>query len=926
MMKLKYVGFVEVNVKNTNLLSTKYNLPPLSSQLITRPRLNKKMDEGLRQDCLLTLVSAPAGYGKTTAVREWIHHLKKKSDTKAEVGYPKDFAWLTLERSDNDFGRFLAYLLAALRTINPDIGRGILASLQTPKPPNVEMLATWLINDLAELPGRFVFVLDDYHLITAQPIEDFLTFLVEHQPTQMCLVIASRADPALPLARLRARGQITELRQDELRFTLPEVEDFLKNVIAIELSQQELATLEERTEGWIAGLQLTSLSMRNLSDLPSFIRAFSGGNVHIADFLTGEVLNQQPDPIKTFLLKTSILDQLSAPLCEAVTGTTMAQDHLEKLMEENMFLVPLDQQREWFRYHALFADLLQKHLRLAHPEIVEGLHLRASQWYSSQNMFAQSIEHALEGKGYDQAAELIKLLGADLMKRGEANTLLRWLEALPVDTRLAHPLLLVYYGLVLLLCGKPPEVAKSALDEIVSTGKVEAQGELETFEGLMAMMRGDVTEAIQFSEKALKTLAPGKSFFRSLAADSLGMAYILQGDSFAATKAFQKTVEISELSGNVMMTLGALSNLAGLLVLQGQLHAAADAYQRVIDLAAERLGQRAPLTGKAFLGLGMLAREWNDLEGALRYYEKAIEMFKSSVEIGLPVVYLSAAMVKLNQRDHPAVKEFIDLALQFSQASTSTTLDDKLTEETQVRFWVIQGKLDLAQEWLQSKSYLDPSFLDPIRQVSPGAISMAIAQQNIYLTLARFYLAKKQPDHALEILEPLLKIFNEKGYFRRVIEVLTLKALALEKQKQSESALQVLNQALTLAKPEGYLRTFIDEGEPMAQLLYSAATQGMHPTYIGSLLAAYSEEDSKVSILGRSTESSENLIEPLSQRELEVLNLLAEGLSNQEISSKLHISISTVKGHTSQIYGKLNVHNRTQAVARARSLGLFPFI
>ncbi len=917
-------------MKNTTLLSTKFNLPPLSGQLIARPRLMKKMDGGLRQDYLLTLVSAPAGYGKTTVVREWIQYLEnfpaEEKSTKKDWEHPKKFAWLALEQSDNDLGRFLAYLLAALRKIEPEIGRGILETLQTPKPPSAEILATWLINDLAELTDRFIIVLDDYHLISSQPIEDFLTFLIEHQPAQMCLVIASRADPALPLSRMRARGQLNEVRQEDLRFTLPEVENFLKNVIGIDLSQEELSILEDRTEVWIAGLQLTALSLRNISDIPTFIRAFSGGNMHIADFLTGEVLDQQPDPIKTFLLKTSILDRLSAPLCQAVSGSTTAQDTLEKLMEQNMFLVPLDQQREWYRYHALFADLMRKRLHQASPEIVDGLHLKASQWYRSQDILAEAIEHALKGKGFNQAAELIKQISEDLMKRGEAGTLLRWLEALPTDTRMSHPVLLVYYGLVLLLSGKPPGEAKSALAEIVSSGEVEAQGELETFEGLMALMRGDVGEAIRLSENALKTLAPEKSFFRSLTADSLGMAYTLQGDSSAATDAFQKAVAISEQSGNLMMTLGALSNLAGLLVLQGKLRAAGDAYQRVINLAAEQLGQRAQLTGKAYLGLGMLAREWNDLEGALQYYDQATELFKSSVEIGLPIVYLSIAMVKFNQRDERAAQEFIDLALQYSHASTSTMLDDKLTEETQARFWVIQGKLDLAQEWLQSKGYFEPSFLDTVRQADQRAVSLVLSQQNNYLNLARFYLAKNQPDRALDILDPLLGIFNQKGHFRRVIEVLTMKAMALKQQDQIDFALQALDQALSLAEPEGYQRTFIDEGEPMAQLLYTAAAEGMHPTYVGRILAAFAKEDSQKLTLRRSPEASENLIEPLSQRELEVLNLLAEGLSNQEISAKLHISISTVKGHTSQIYGKLNVNNRTQAVARARSLGLLPFI
>lgn len=912
------------------LLSTKLNIPPLSDQLIVRSRLMEKMDEGLRQDCLLTLVSAPAGYGKTTVVSEWIHHIKKfqigEDNPPKEWGHPKEVAWLTLEQSDNDMSRFMAYLLRALRKIEPKIGSGILESLQTPKPASVEMLATWLINDLAELPDRFILVLDDYHLISAQPIEKFLTFLIDHHPAQMCMVIASRADPSLPLARLRARGQLTELRQDELCFTLPEVEIFLRSVMGLNLTSEQLVTLENRTEGWIAGLQLAALSMRKTPDIPAFIQTFSGGDMHIADFLTDEVLNQQPEAIKTFLLQTSILDRFSASLCEAVSGQVGAEETLKELREENMFLVPLDQQREWYRYHALFADLLRKRLCQTHADMMDGLHLRASQWYNRNDMLAQAIEHALEGKGFDQAAELINKIGEDLMKRGEAKTLLRWLETLPTDTRFSYPILLVYYGLVLLLCGKSPDVAKSELEEIVSSSEFESHGELEIFEGLMALMRGDATEAIRLSENALKYLAPEKLFFRSLAADSLGMAYVLHGDTIAASEAFQKVVEISDQSDNVMMALGALSNLAGLLVLQGKLRAAAGAYQRVIKVAAEQLGKRSQLTGKAFLGLGMLAREWNDLEGALRYYDIATEMFTASEEIGLPVVYLSIAMVKLNQGDEEAAQDFIDRAHQYSRASTSTTLDDRLTEETQARFWIAQSKLDLAHEWMQSKGFFEPSVLEILNQVEQRAVSIVLAQQNNYLILARLYLAKKQPDLALKILEPIQKIFYEKGHIRRVIEVLTLKALALKQQEQIDSAFQMLDQALSLAKPEDYRRTFIDEGEPMMQLLYVAATKGMHPTYIGSLLVAFSEEKSKISDKGRSLDSSENLIEPLSQRELEVLNLLAKGLSNQEIGSRLHISISTVKGHTSQIYGKLNVNNRTQAVSRARSLGLISFI
>ena len=931
MMNMETISLDQVRLVTTKLLSTKFNLPSLSNQSIARPRLMEKMDGGLRQGSLLTLVCAPAGYGKTTLVCEWIQHIKDiqegEKPSSSEVRFPRQYTWLTLDQSDNDLGRFLAYFVAALQQIHSRAGEGVVESLQTPRPPNPHTLATWLINDLADLPHRFILVLDDFHLISAQSILDFLSFFIDHQPDQICLVIVSRGDPDLPLARMRARGQMIELRQEELSFTLQEVDLFLKKTLSFNLTENQSATLADRTEGWIAGLQLAALSMRNMADISSFIENFSGGNMHIADFLTDEVLGQQAAAVQTFLLRTSILRQLSAPLCGVVSGDDSSQEILDKLMEENLFLIPLDPDREWYRYHELFADLLRKRLHQKHPELIAELHHRASKWYQENEMFDHATEHALAGKDFEQAAELITWLGESLMKRGEFNTLLRWIEALPREVRLSHPILQVYNGLGLFMCGKPPDSAEIEMEDIHSPNELaNIEGELDSFKGVQALMRGDFLESIRLSGNALQSLALDKTFFRSLAADSLGMAYTLQGDSQAATKAFQQVVHMSEQSDNVMMAIGALSNLAGLLVLQGKLREAADAYQRVIKIAAERLGNRSQLTGKALLGLGLLAREWNDLEGALTYYEDAAEMFSSSVEIGLPIVYLSLAMVKQNQGDDIAAQEFLDQAYQFSQASTSTLLDDKLTEETQARFWITQGKSELAQEWLRSKGYLEPSFTDRLQPGDQRNISKVLTDQNVFLTLARLYLSEAQPDRALEIIEPMLEIYNEKGHIRRVIEILGLKALALQQQENTHAALHVLNQALTLAKPEGYRRTFLDEGESMAQLLYAAAAEGMHPTYTGSLLAAFSEEAPKTDPSAQVLDASEKLVEPLSQRELEVLGLIAEGLSNQEISQRLHITLSTVKGHTTQIYGKLNVNNRVQAVARARSLGLIPII
>lgn len=914
-----------------SLLSTKFNIPPRSERLVARPRLLQRMHEGLRQDCLLTLICAPAGYGKTTLVNDWLHYLKAGQPGEitqpAALDWPKKIAWLTLDAGDDDLGRFLAYLVAALQPFQAEIGQGILETIQTTRPPAAQTLATWLINDLATIPDRFVLVLDDYHLVSAQPIHDLLAYMIEHQPPQMCMIIATRADPPLPLARLRARGQLVELRQEDLCFTGPETQMYLQTVMGLKLTSEQLTTLENRTEGWVAGLQLAALSMRNIEDIPTFISAFSGGNVHIADFLADEVLSQQPPAVKTFLLQTSILDRLSAPICEAVTRQPQAQEILQKLKEENLFLIPLDHQQEWFRYHALFADLLRKRLHQTQAKMVGEYHCRASHWYQENELPEQAIEHALAGCDYSLAAGLVEKVGETILKRGEAQTLLRWLEALPDDEKQSRPMLFVFYGLVLIVCGQPPDQALLPLENIISTGNVdEIVGELSTFQGLLAMMQGKIPQAIQLTEKALQHLAPQRTFFRSLAADNLGMAYILLGDSAAAAKAFEQAVEIAEQSDNLMLALGALSNLAGLLVLQGKLRAAAKSYDRIIDLAEERLGNRSQQTGKAQLGLGMLAREWNDLEGALHYYEEAAEMFRHSVEIGLPIVYLSMAMVKLNQGDSEAMQAYLDRARQYSHATTTTKLDDKLTEETQARIWALQGKTDLLEEWLKLQGYLSPEKMAELTSTDPRTAAKILADQNIYLTLARFYLTVKQPAQAQKVLDPLLDLFMEKGHGRRVIEILALKALALKGQGQLDAAMQVLDQVLALAEPEGYQRTFLDEGEPMAQLLYQAASRGIYPAYIGKLLAAFSHAVPSISNEVREIPLEDQLIEPLSERELEVLVLIAGGLSNQEIAARLHISLSTVKSHASQIYSKLNVSNRTQAVARARSLGLIPFI
>jgi len=906
------------------LLSTKLIVPPASCTLVSRPHLLRRLDEGLQPRKVLSLVCAPAGYGKTTLVAEWVKTLtpypsggplgSSTNPVGLATAQVVQTAWLTLDAGDDDLARFLTYLTAALQPLKPGAGNGMLALLQAPRPAPPRVLATLLINDLAEIPGRFAVVLDDYHAVSSQPIHDFLGLLIEHAMAGMRLVIVSRADPPLPLARLRARGQLTELRLADLRFTFDEAARFLSDVAQVELTSEQLATLETRSEGWIAGLQLAALSMRGLEDVSGFIQAFSGGHEHIADYLTEEVLSRQPEAVKAFLLQTSILDRLSGPLCAAVTRQGRAGDTLEKLREENLFLVPLDYQQEWYRYHALFADLLRKRLHQAEGLAVRELHRRASQWYRENGWIGPAVEHALAAQHYAEAANLIEQAAEAALTRGEAATVSRWLEALPAAEKDSRPLLWAFHGLARLLSGQPPGTLKPHVQGIATGAPAQAvQGEIATLQALYAVLDGNTAEAARWSQGALQQLPSGRPFFRCIAADALGMARTLSGDTAAAVTAFRQAVDVAAQAGILMLELLAQSNLAGLLFLRGQLRAAATTYQQVVDSATSRLGKRSPLIGKALLGLGELAREWNDLDGALRYFHAAAEMLGEFVDIGVPIAYLFVARAMSARGDWSGAMEHLEKALQLARESQSTALDDRMADNLQARFWIERGELTLAAEWAQARGLLER----PVpQQAAPGEL-----EQSDHATVARLFMAQGRPAQALGILDPLLETSERAGKMRRVIGIQALKALALQECGQTDQALQMLGKALLLAEPEGYVRTFVDEGQPMARLLYLALERGYSPTYASRLLQAFSGEMPQAPEAMRGT-AGENLVEPLSQREREVLALIAAGLSNREIAARLHITLSTVKGHTANIYGKLGVTSRIQAVSRARTLGL----
>ena len=901
----------------TTLLETKLYVPKPRRSLVVRRRLLDRLDRGAESK--LTLVSAPAGFGKSTLVAEWLSVTPTGERTAA---------WLSLDQADNQPGSFWTYLVGALRTVAPAVGASTLSLLQGPQAPPIESVLATLLNELGAVPHDIVLVLDDYHVIDGREIHDGMAFLLDHLSPQLHVVIATRADPPLPLARMRGRGELTEIRAADLRFTPDEAAAYLNGAMGLDLAAGDVAALEGRTEGWIAALQLAALSIQGRDDAAGFIAGFSGDDRYIVDYLVEEVLHRQPESVRSFLLQTSILSLLSGPLCDAVTGGDGGKAMLEALDRKNLFLVPLDDRRRWYRYHHLFADVLRARLVDEQPDTMPELHRRASVWYEQNRDRSEAIRHAVAGGDIDRAADLIELAIPVMRRDRHDGAVLAWLRLLPDALVRRRPVLSVAYASVLLARGELDDVERHLRDAeqwlTATAGLPDGPGagpagmvvvELDEFRILPALIahyravhaqiRGDGPATVRHSRDVLALTSEGDDLLRGGAEAILGLASWANGDLEVAYRLHDDGMARVRRSGSLPDAIGAAIPLAEIRMAQGRLRDAREVYERGLQLAT-KAGEPI-LRGAAdiHVGLADIAREQGDREAAAQHLATSTNLGE---HMGFPQnrhrFHLVTARVRVSEGD-------LDGALDaLHEAQRQYTFDfspDVHPLPAQIaRVHVRQGRLADASAWARERGLSAADDLSYLREFE-------------HITLARLLLAGGGPagstQQAPALLERLLRAAEDGGRTAGVIEVLVLQALGHQARGDVPAALVPLARALALAEPEGYVRLFLDEGAPMAALLESAAKRAIEPVYVRRLRSAFGHGEAQ-------TATRQPLVEPLSERELEVLRLLASDLGGPDIARELVVSLNTVRSHTKSIYAKLGVNSRREAVRRAAELDL----
>ena len=916
----------EVASERDVLLATKLHVPRPRPDLVPRPQLAERLDEGLARG--LMLVCAPAGYGKTVLLADWARRGQQP------------VAWLSLDVGDNDPARFWRHGVAALDQCRPGLAERVGQLLGPPAPSSYEGLVTALINELATGPDadRALLVLDDYHLIDSAAVHESLGFLIEHRPPELHLVLASRSDPPLALARLRGRNQLAELRAAELRFTADEAAALLRQGAAescVALPETAVAALAARTEGWAAGLQLAALSLRGQPDAAGFVAAFTGTHRFILDFLAEEVLEQQSDQVRTFLLETSVLERLSGELCDAVTGRPGGQALLEQVERAGLFLVPLDEVRGWWRYHHLFADLLRARLQ-EQPGQAALLHRNAAAWYDDHEMADDAIRHAVAAGEMAWAARLIEQHFDELFYlRGEGVTVQRWLSALPGDLVRTRPRLLLAQALLAFYSGRT-ETEEPLLD---AAEQAYASAAEEPFEptvgragsmlvnvpaliairrGFLAQLRGDAEDTAAFASRALAESKEGEWLLSSTARRFLAVAEWLRGRLTEAEGAFATSIAGWQEAGQPSLTVWHRYQLAQVQRGLGRLDTAIQTYEQALRADAAPGRPPSPTVGLVYVGLAEVAYQRNELDSALRYVTEGIALERQFLPGTSPVAGLvMLAWIRQAAGDPAGTLEAIG-EVEHAAPATAGVLNPAPAQHA--RLLLAQGDVTAAARWTQETGLHAED--EPRYPREPG-----------YLVLARVLLAQQRPAEALALLDRLHAAAVAQKRVGSVIEAGALRALALAALGQDAAAVNALADVLTLACPQGYVRVFADEGPPMAALLTRLIAaqrvgQGAAGVPLGCLARLQRAFDVGLTRPGPRSGTAPTavpgLVEQLTSRELEVLEMLAAGRSNQAIADQLVVTLDTVKKHVSHVLGKLGAANRTEAVTRARELSLIP--
>ncbi len=875
-------------------------VPPLQSNLVPRPRLIERLNQGLQPGRRLMLVSAPAGYGKTTALVQWAR------SNQSPIG------WHSLDQSDNEFDRFFRYLVAAWEEVQPEIRHSPLDKLLGALDPDRDAVLAAFINAAHEVPEHTALVLNDYHLIEEPAIHQSLTFLIDHLPSTFHFVLASRGEPPLPLARYRARGELLELGIEDLRFESQEASDLFNEKLGLLQTPEQIESLQAQLEGWIAGLKMAALALsRGLTEASRV--AVSGGQRFVADYLREEVLAHLPEEMRRFLLETSLLERLSGALCETVTEKKGGQEMLEAAEREGLFLTPLDDKREWFRYHPLFADFLREALHRRHPDKVAALHQRAARWYLAQGMVEPAFDHAVAAHDGEIVAQIAEHRFDLMLHSGQLKLLRRWLDALPEAWYYQYPVIGLaqagWLGLTgnVAACLRQVDKVEQALLQSKREDRRWQLARVNTLRCQLACFQNNLAQAEPLARLALKDLPETDHHYRANIHHSLGEAYREVGRWETAREHYLKVLALVQDPAFRFRSTHVYGALADVELRQGRLRDAAKYWEKALTVIEERDSWGyfpLPLTGWVYIRMAEIRYEWDELSTAAELVAQGLELAElGGVVQALIVGYLLAGRLHLTAGDSEAAVHDLERAQSYLETAEFHHWISRF-ERLQVELWLAQGRLRTAVTWAN-------------KVMHAGEVARRPQYEHAYLAAARVLIVKGDKAalrQALGLLETLGGIAGEAGRTALQLETLALQALAHQRRGDEASALTAMEGALRLAEPEGYVRVFVDLGLPMARLLQAVRARKVMPDYVDRLLAAFGEAWMAV--------AAQPLPEPMTRRETEILKLIAAGLTNREIAAQLIISPETVKKHAGNIYGKLNVSSRTEAAARARELGL----